>query len=225
MVYYKKRSYSQTSSSQKSAPVKRKRAISITDIKKYVEQEMDRTTEKKYYDVNQSNISISNSGFVLHVTNVATQGDDNVGERVGDRITSKSISCKAYIEGNAANTTEYINLALILDKHPNGTAPTLANIFENGADVNSPINWTNKERFVVLRRFRIPMSPNLTRINEMPEFYISFDKDKRLSKHKNCTFDSANGARENHVYWVGCSDKAANMPVIYSRFRYVYTDK
>lgn len=118
------------------------------------------SVEYKYLDYSNPGVNVYDAG-VVSLMNACIQGLDSISDRIGRKITMKSIQVRGIIANtvaqlNAANFvggTDCMKVAIVLDKQTNGAAPTLADIFNTSGAVNAPFSNTtvsNVDRFTVL---------------------------------------------------------------------------
>lgn len=161
--------------------------------------------------------------------------------RIGRQITMKHLFLRLRITGPSVfNTTvgatvgdarSCVRILLILDRQPNATAVTLADIFEfstaNDTQWISPINLSNRERFKVIT------DKTMTLNDQRPEMIRKFYK----KLYKKVTYNGTNGGsigdiQTNALYLIVVSDKHSGNTVgqatsqlpptiwVYSRLRY-----
>lgn len=96
---------------------------------------------------------------VIDLTGAIAQGD-NASSRNGQKICLKSVDIKGSINvasfsANATNPLPvncWVDVLLVLDKQPNGSVPTAAQIFEDSTTTHTPIAIEYLSRFEVLSR-------------------------------------------------------------------------
>ena len=131
--------------------------------------------EKKFTDFAIGHTIVSNVGWqrVVDSFNNLAQGLEP-GERVGQKIMVKNIQfnlelknvvpiIQANLFANADAASQHFAVALILDTQSNGTPGTLTagTIWKTEASSNSMLEMANSERFRILRKWDITLTPRL----------------------------------------------------------------
>jgi len=120
--------------------------------------------EIKAVDYTTTPINISTS-VTFNTVNLPVEGSSFY-NRIGRKITMKSLHIRGYIYPTLTNTTEhgpqYCRFVVIYDAQPNGAVPAIADIFldYNAAGSTftgalSGLNMNNRDRFTVLRDRKI----------------------------------------------------------------------
>lgn len=112
--------------------------------------------EKKFFDTVKAATSVDAAGTVLDTSiNLIPQGITEK-TRIGRKCVIKNInikgSCILPAATSGANTTDIIRFALIQDKQCNGTAATIALVYED-TSFTSFLNLANSGRFRILKQF------------------------------------------------------------------------
>lgn len=109
--------------------------------------------EKKYWDVQVTNVGDMTSGSVLNSLNLIPQGTTDQ-KRIGNKITIRNINIRGQFslddQGTGAFTSCIMRVILFVDKQCNGATATVADILTT-ADINSFRNMDQVERFVILK--------------------------------------------------------------------------
>lgn len=113
--------------------------------------------EKKFIDNTISASAISSTGATSLMNGVA-QGTDNI-NRVGDSIKMVSIMIEGYVTLHASATSDYIRLALVLDKQPNAALGAYTDIYQTSTP-QAPRHYLTVDRYVVLKEFRLDLDSN-----------------------------------------------------------------
>lgn len=181
--------------------------------------------EVKYTDTNMGAIGagmpISSTGITpLSLNNVGT--GSLVGNRVGTQISTKSIYYSLVFNFGTATQPIAIRHVLLWDRQSNGALPAYTDVFATTPIITSPLNLTNRNRFVILADERITMSPQGDNIR----YVTGFRKINQLS-----TFEPTG---TNNMPFTGnlvvmlASDEPsavpANVPSYYGTWRCRYQD-
>lgn len=162
-----------------------------------------------------SSVTPDNAGDVYSITHCG-QGTDK-DDRTGDSIRAKQhlIRLRATINGSATVTT--VMYIIFMDRHQNGTPPTVTELLQNASLVD-PVNDEYGKRFKVIRRGYINLSSTGMQTG-IRKLYI---------KHNNVVkYDGAGATtaeqKENNMYMLLLSNEATNTPTVdyYVRFRFI----
>lgn len=107
--------------------------------------------ERKHFDVNLTG-TINDDGTNLTWMN-AVPGGSSIKLRLGSRFYMTSFHLQGRIQGEATTLPQVFGLIIFLDRHPDGTAPTAAELLET-VDPLSFLKTGNSARFRVLKRIR-----------------------------------------------------------------------
>lgn len=122
--------------------------------------------ERKFHDQIFDNELINDTTTGAAIFPLNTMGDGTTNEsRIGRKIAMRSIYLQFRIEksSTAVSRSSYVRMLLILDKQPNGTLPSWANILDLPGTGNpevemwSPNNLNNSKRFVTLIDHRLAL--------------------------------------------------------------------
>lgn len=120
--------------------------------------------ERKKQDLYQTNTAVgATAPFITSLYYNISQGTQS-NQRVGDRITIKSVDFEANVTQYSGTGTSFIDVFLVWDKEPGGTITSASQIFSAS---NTNLTFTavgQTDRFVILRREQIAMdSSNLAK--------------------------------------------------------------
>lgn len=101
--------------------------------------------ERKFIDSTQAVAALGAAGIIL-VNGVATGTDYN--NRIGRETAMKSIYLRL-TGSNTVDQTAALRIMLVYDKQPNGVLPAITDVL-TAADILSPNNLNNKDRFITL---------------------------------------------------------------------------
>lgn len=121
--------------------------------------------EKKYNDVTFTAQAV-NTTVVIGSAFAIAQGA-GVTQRIGNKILVKSIQfIGTFIPQNAGTAqvstyspSQMVRMLVLVDKQPNGALPAASDVFESGTNVFSPINLSNRDRFVVIKDKMYTLGP------------------------------------------------------------------
>lgn len=114
------------------------------------------SVEKKVNDNNVNNYNINTTGSVTLLANPALGTDFN--QRIGRRITYKSIYIRGFVSTDASNTptvatnatpSSLARMILLYDAQPNGAAPAILDVLVT-ASACAQFNLNNRDRFIIL---------------------------------------------------------------------------
>lgn len=112
-------------------------------VSKIVSKKITSAAEKRYTDTSASGQAITYSGTVFHLT-ATSQGNDDLADRQGDRITLTS--CKGYIHclaGDAQNTMRAVVVQCLFDASL--AAPIPGEILQYVSSISAPISPYTKD--------------------------------------------------------------------------------
>lgn len=114
--------------------------------------------ELKFIDTQVTNTQVTTAGAITLINGVA-QGTDFT-NRIGRKILMKSILQNWMLYPNSSTNMaagDVVRVMTIYDNQPNsGSTPAVTDVLVT-ADVNSPLNLNNRDRFQVLLDKRFPM--------------------------------------------------------------------
>lgn len=123
-------------------------------------------------EIKQVDIVSANYAFfttpVLTLINGMALGSDNF-NRIGRKVFMKSIQVRGSIRPSLTTTlAEYMRIALVYDRQPNGAAPAYADIFQmttqagaTSSTSESLPNEANKNRFSIIKDFQYDYPGNV----------------------------------------------------------------
>jgi len=131
--------------------------------------------EMKCTDFDATTMALNATGAVSSPVFAPALGSDYF-NRVGARVVNKSWQylCQLKRTGNAvaAVTNEYLRVIFFYDRQPvPGTSPTVAQILQNTTATTSSLaflNMDNRDRFLILRDWHIPLSNTETNTTADP---------------------------------------------------------
>lgn len=159
--------------------------------------------------------SISSSGSITSIGAVA-QGDSRI-TRTGDLIRLRSIYGRLFFTINGSATNTQIRHLIIIDKTPDGTAPTLTELLDNPTvplSLVSPINFNQTQRFRIIR-------DKLYTLNDVNTTTLAVKYFRRLNMTVSFNGGTATPIR-NQLFEIFISSEATNTPTVSStgRFRF-----
>lgn len=159
----------------------------------------------KHLDQSFSAASIGSTGSILSMMQ-CTIGDTDT-TRDGNQITIKSVML--YYSAIVGDTTNAVRLILILDKQPNGAAPTVNDILESTGSVvtpYNPINYQNRTRFKFLMNKFMFVSTNGPEVLGGKYF-------KKFKKPIVVSYNETSGLPNTNALWLlAISDSAVGVP-------------
>lgn len=182
-------------------------------------------TEEKFVD-KSSTVSLPvATPAIISLTNMA-QGLTDI-TRIGDSIKARFLQLRLkFTPLFSAVASNHIRMMLVIDKSINAATPvntlTLANLFQNSADILSPINKDQGDRFVILKDKQIILN-NLGAGTANPGGDTRFLKlNMPLDFHIRFVAPTTTDLGPNNVFLVLWSDVVTTGPTCsyYSRFKY-----
>lgn len=162
-------------------------------------------SERKYFDTNIIDASISSSGEVLTSLNLVPQGTTPV-TRIGQKITIKSIHMHFLFTRNggddqtAAEATDCakIRVLVYIDKQANGAAPAVTDILDTATGGFQAFNnLANRQRFLILKDKNLTLGVRACAAGSTSGFFVP-DSVQTWNWHKKCSipveFSSTTGA-------------------------------
>lgn len=129
--------------------------------------------ERKKQDFLQANTNVAGTApFLASLYTGIAQGTQS-NQRVGDRITVKSIDFEANVTQFSSTGSSFMDVFLVWDKEPDQSITTAATIFTNA---NTNLTFTAvaaTDRFVILRREQIAMDSS--NIAKSIKWHVPFD--------------------------------------------------
>lgn len=159
--------------------------------------------------------------------------------RVGLKITVRSIDLRGFIYSRGVYTGAYplfdvVVLYLVLDKQPNGAAPSVTDVFNGSLLTVCHVNKSNEDRFVILKKYVHPIVAYV--IDSAGGGLVGcsaacFDihEDVEIPVYYTSTAASITNVKSNNIcVFVGCSNhgmgQTANTLNISAEARVCYTD-
>lgn len=114
--------------------------------------------ELKYFD-DQVGINFDTTGSVGVINALGTGTDNNA--RIGRRINLTSVGWNLFIDASGATAPDVVRFMIVYDKQTNGALASIGDIVQQPtAAVNSFMDMSNQDRFLVLHDERFEVSPN-----------------------------------------------------------------
>lgn len=195
-------------------------------------------TEKKYYDkASSSPINLASGPIISLINGVGFDGTTAGGagtERSGESLCMTSVQYKLNLF-NSDSGTRIVRVMIVMDKQADGTAPTLAEIFQPIAGNRytiAPNNMDNKFRFTVLHDRLLRVQPTGTEndtinVEHFKKLGIRNKKTKQLGKGIKVRYnadapDTVANVSSNPLYLIVFLDGATQVDCNYfSRVRFV----
>lgn len=135
---------------------------------------------------------------------------DSEGERIGQRVTYSYIKGTLYFKGGSNGTA--VGWGVIYDKHPNGSAPSIAGVIEgtpDGTNVIPKPTWNN--RFTVLKSGHFKLGDNAGNISDDNLKVVNFNANLKMRQQ---IFNSGNAGtvadiEEGGIFLVTWGERAA----------------
>lgn len=220
--YNKKRNYSNFSNTVKTVGNVARTATAAMGAAKLVLSLIN--PEFKYNDF-ISGANVSNTTAKYHLLNGISRGTDST-NRIGRSIKVKSIEINMYMYASTSATTEmFARFILILDKEPNGLAPSFGDILQSTSsptNLISPRNLDNRKRFIILKDQLRKFSSSGNNDAQGFEFYKKMDFHTIYNAGDTGTISDIDS---NSLYLcvVGSDPSSTHSPIynFYSRIRYL----
>lgn len=178
--------------------------------------------ERKRVDTT-GNATPDNSTGSLILLNGLQRGDD-ASNRIGRSVRLNTVQANLTGTINGAATTTRLRMAFVWDKYPEGVAPAYNDIYHDASTLAFR-NWTQQNRFRILKEYKITLSGTGT---DKQEFFrsIYFKMPRRYSLVK---FDPSNAGnitdiQNGALFLVLFSDQATNTPTVTYKIRVTYLD-
>lgn len=120
-------------------------------VRRIVRREISRTIEPKYLTTTFNAEAMSNQTGTFYLLNGCAQGTDR-DDRIGRKCQFRGMSLTVNVL-NGGDTSSFARVAVIIDRYPQGVAPTVADIYDNAvlAFTDAPLrNLDNVRRFKVI---------------------------------------------------------------------------
>lgn len=187
-------------------------------------KQMQKSVETKYNQGFNAGVVIPAAGNfsnAMFFTGIQEGTADT--ERIGEKITIKSLSLRYSIKVDPNQTGNSYRLMLVLDRRPNGAWPSLNNIL-TGDDIYGQIqlNTQFKGRFQILMNKII--NTNLNQTGLVGKYY----KKMNLKTEYNGNGNTIGEASKNHFFLYICKkdDHPVALPDIFDvAFRVAFTDQ
>lgn len=173
--------------------------------------------EHKFHDVTANNGSPDTTGLVFPLT-AMSQGTTAL-TRLGNSVKLESSYMRAVITKNASATQTIVRLIMFVDNETQGANAAVTDVLE-AANVYSPINHLNGERFTVL----VDRQIHLDNTSKEIENVIWFRKLGWDAKYNDGNAGNVSDCREKHVFLLWISNEATNKPTIMYNHRLRFID-
>lgn len=141
--------------------------------------------EKKSLDTASSLAPPLTATFTTPVLLNGLASGAGTNERVGRKVTIKSVSLRYIHDATGSDPASQIRIAIIYDKQPNGALPGVTDIFNLGNFI-SHLNLSNSDRFVVI-------------MDEISDSAQSASLNISGKRHVKCNLETIYGAGTNGI--------------------------
>lgn len=178
--------------------------------------------EVKSIDINIPSTPIDNAG-TLATSLGSIIGGTNLSQRIGNQISVKSVYYQYVLNFGTGPVPNAVRHLLVWDRQPNSILPPVTSVlasFPAGADLlTSPMNLTNRDRFVVLVDERTTLSPNGDQIRICSGF-------RKINQRSTFATSAATLPSTGLFvsYFVSDETVLANEPLVYGTWRLRYID-
>lgn len=175
--------------------------------------------EFKYVDKEGTQSITNASAFVL--LNGLTKGNGS-SNRIGRSIKIMSLELSFILSKNISDTNqEFVRVALLLDKEPNGATPSFLDVWESNTNyICTPRNLDNRKRFVIMKDYVLPLPVS----GGTQAYYKTLYKKMEMHTiYDNSDAGTIADISSNALYLVFVSDSSTDNPSItyYNRLRYI----
>lgn len=168
--------------------------------------------ELKFHEVTNSGTAVPDTGVIATINSIGQGDGDN--DRDGAKIRIKSMYGKYLFQIHASATSTQIRHMIVIDRSPDGTAPTLAEILNDATiddNLVSALNPDNITRFRIIRD-RLYTLDDSNRQAVMPKFYMKCNYEIQ--------FNSTTGDDVNQdIFQIFISNEDTNTPTVTSHLR------
>lgn len=184
--------------------------------------------EVKAYDYTLDPVNIDNSGDVIRVLNTISAGTGLPG-RIGNQVATKSVYYQYVLNFGTGPVPNAIRHILFWDKQANSSTATAADLLAIDALgtgtpnlLTTPMNLTNRDRFVILADERTTLSPNGDQIR----IISGFRKINQRTTWPAPASGSDDSPQTGALLLLFVSDETvtANEPNVYGTWRIRYID-
>lgn len=162
-----------------------------------------------------------NTTYSTILLNGLVQGTD-AGNRIGRSIKVKSLELSFLVSRNIADTAQHsVRIMLVLDKEPKATIISASDVLtDTSYYINSPRNLNNKNQYVILKDWKLPLPANGGTEVFIRDYYRKFDLH---TTYNNGNLGGITDIESNALYLIMVSDATANLPSItyFNRIRYL----
>lgn len=213
MSYYKRRLYRRYRPKSRRRSIFRKRRF-----RRYYRRSM---VERKFKDETAGWVALPSAAWVIMPINTMQKGPDQ-GQRIGWKITVKSIYISLYFSTDAQNTSnqEMIRVMLVKDRETNGVMPVDSDIFEWPNYTDTMLNIINGARFRVMKDINFALSPSSHPRARVIK--IKFPRVNIPTRYNEGDNGDVSDIQNNGLFIVMASNQASYMAnyAIYTRIRY-----
>lgn len=186
------------------------------------------TREPKYLETFVNVGSLTTTPQVFALTDIA-QGD-NYFNRNGNLVQTKYLQYKMTCNQVGGTTPIIFKAAIVLDRQPNGVAPTFAQVFDTSVSL---LPWTMKnkaafdERFVILReQFGLCTAQGSDGAEGVAEGCIKFGGMKTSDQIIRWNGSAAASPNTNGIYLLIVAQTATvNIVQFTGQFRYLFNEQ
>lgn len=136
----------------KTKKAKLSKGVSAATLQAAVKKAIMKVAEIKEYSTSSAPAALTTAGAVAPLNQIAEGTEIN--QRVGRHLTPKGIDVCVSIAGAAVTTLDFIYIALVWDKQPDGTTPSYATIMDTASTTNAWQAFKNtlqyRDRFTIL---------------------------------------------------------------------------
>lgn len=183
-------------------------------------------TETGFVDSDLNVYELDTTGTII-LLNIVVQGV-GTSQRIGKRITLKSIQFHGDLQNNSASTVNGVAILLVYDKRPDGNLPSITDIL-NTANSTSFNNDSNSGRFRVMKRVDAQLHGGVGAATLTSNSSMSADWFVDLKGLPQVFKSAGTGAigdiEEGALYLLGVGDRTAGTTAavasIRSRMRYM----
>lgn len=168
--------------------------------------------ETKFFDVTQTGLSISSSGSIYPLSQIA--GGSAYNQRDGNSVKAVSNLCRLSAVLNSPAESVFIRCIIFTDAEQRASTPAVSDVLESVGYL-SPINHINGSRFQVVSDTLLVLKKDMNAISKK---YF-----RKLNSHIKFSSATSTDTKEGNFYMLLLSDQATNVPTVnfLNRLRYV----
>lgn len=171
--------------------------------------------EEKLFDVSTGG-SISNSGSIFNLSNIAEGSDYN--NRDGLSILTQSLSFSSIFTINASAVNTFLRIIIFRDNLQRGADPAVTDVLET-ASVQSPVVHFTASRFNILMDRTVDLAPTEKTLGHHRE---NFNINKHIYYSSTSGADASN--YQGALFLLAISNEATNTPTLSFYTRLAFTD-